>query len=86
MELMQVNELDNRVLVNDQPVNPPFLPVEDFTNVWVSAGFQVSPNLLHVGRNTVTVLDSKLYPAASSPGFLWDNFQIRDVALSKTSR
>jgi len=84
MELMQVNELDNHILVNDQPVEPPYPPAEDFTSTWVSAQFQVSPNLLHAGRNTVTLLDSKLYPAASTPGLMWDNLQIRNVVLSKS--
>jgi GH35 family endo-1,4-beta-xylanase len=83
MELMQVNALDNRVLVNDQPVEPPYLPAEDFASTWVSTQFQVSPNVLHIGRNTVTVLDSKLYPAASRPGFMWDNLQTRNIVLYK---
>jgi hypothetical protein len=78
--------LDNRVLVDDQPVEPPYLPAEDFTSTWVSAQFQVSPNILRVGRNTVSVLDSKLFPAAASPGFMWDNLQIRNVVLRKPPR
>ena len=86
MELMQVNELDNRVLVNGQPVDPPFLPAEDFTSIWVSAAFQVSRNTLHVGANTVTVLDAKLFPSAQSPGFVWDNLQIRNVVLRQPPR
>lgn len=86
MELMQVNELDNRVLVNDQPVEPPYLPAEDFTSTWVSAQFQVSPGVVRVGKNTVTVLDSKLFPSAQSPGFMWDNLQIRSIVLRHPPR
>ncbi len=86
MELMQVNELDGRVLVNDQSVEPPYLPAEDFTSTWVSAQFQVSPGVLRVGKNTVTVLDSKLFPSAQSPGFMWDNLQIRNIVLRQSSR
>ncbi len=83
MELMQVNDFDNRVLVNDQPVNPPYLPTEDFTNIWVSAQFQVPAANLRIGRNTVTVRDGKLFPAFQLLGYTWDDFQLRSVIIRK---
>ena len=83
MELMQVNDFDTRVLVNDQPVAPPYLPTEDFTSIWVSAQFQVPRNALHIGRNTVTLLDGKLFPAFQQLGYTWDDFQVRNVVIRK---
>lgn len=84
LELMQVNALDGRVLVNDQPVNPPYLPTEDFTGVWVTAQFEVPVRLLHVGRNTVTVRAGDTIPAFQQLGS-WDDFQMRSVVLHKPS-
>ncbi len=81
MELMQVNDFDTRVLINDQPVNPPYLPTEDFTSIWVTAQFAVSPQLLRTGHNTVTLLDGKLFPAFQQLGYTWDDFQVRNVVL-----
>jgi hypothetical protein len=83
MELMQVNDFDTRVLVNDQPVDPPYLPTEDFTSIWVSAQFQVPANVLRVGRNTVTLRDGKLFPAFQQLGYTWDDFQVRNVILKR---
>ncbi len=83
MELMQVNDFDTRVLINDQPVNPPYLPTEDFTSIWVTAQFAVSPQLLRVGHNTVTLRDGKLFPAFQQLGYTWDDFQVRAVAIRK---
>ncbi len=83
MELMQVNDFDTRVLINDQPVEPPYLPTEDFTSIWVTAQFAVSPELLRVGHNTVTLRDGKLYPAFQQLGFTWDDFQVRDVVIRR---
>ena len=83
MELMQVNDFDTRVLVNDQPVDPPYLPTEDFTSIWVSAQFQVSPNALRVGLNRVTLVDGKLFPAFQQLGYTWDDFQVRNVMMKR---
>lgn len=83
MELMQVNDFDTRVLVNDQPVAPAYLPTEDFTSAWVTAQFQVAGEQLHVGRNTVTLRDGKLFPAFQQLGYTWDDFQARNVVLLK---
>src|SRR5574341_144783 len=81
MELMQVNDLDNRVLVNDRPVEPPYLPTEDFTSIWVTAQFQVPAQVLRVGRNTVTLRIGKLFPAFQQSGFTWDDLQVRNVVV-----
>ncbi len=81
LELMQVSDLDNRVLVNDQPVEPPNLPTEDFTSIWVTAQFQVPAQVLRVGRNTVTLRIGKLFPAFQQFGFTWDDLQVRNVVL-----
>lgn len=81
MELMQVNDLGNRVLVNDQPVQPPYLSPEDFTSVWVSAQFEVPADILRVGRNTVTLRAGKMFPAFQQRGYTWDDFQVRNVVL-----
>lgn len=81
MELMQVNDLDNRVLVNDRPVEPPYLPTEDFTSIWVTAQFHVPAQVLRVGRNTVTLRIGKLFPAFQQSGFTWDDLQVRNVVV-----
>jgi hypothetical protein len=83
LETMQVNDLNNRVLVNAQDVTPPFLPTEDFTSQWVSAQLIVPVNLLRVGRNTVTVHAGKLFPAFQQLGYMWDDFQLRNVSIHK---
>jgi polysaccharide biosynthesis protein PslG len=82
LELMQVNTLDGRVLVNDQAVDPPYLPTEDFTSIWVTAQFRVSLRLLHAGHNTVAVLAGDAIPALQQPGS-WDDLQLRDLVLHK---
>lgn len=82
LELMQVNTLDVRLLVNDQPVNPPYLPTEDFTSVWVTAQFGVPVRLLHAGHNTVTVSAGDAIPAFQQLGS-WDDLQLRFVVLHK---
>lgn len=82
MELMQVNTLDARVLFNDQPVDPPFLPTEDFTSVWVTAQFQVPVRLLRIGHNTITLRAGNTIPAFQQLGS-WDDLQVRNVVLHK---
>jgi hypothetical protein len=82
LELMQVNTLDGRVLVEDQPVNPPFLPTEDLTSIWVTVQFEVPARLLHAGHNTVTVLAGDAIPALHQLGS-WDDFHLRNVMLHK---
>src|SRR5205085_10945752 len=54
-ELMQVNDFDSRVWVNDVPVTPAFLPVEDFTSKWVTAQFDIPVKVLRVGTNSVAI-------------------------------
>ncbi len=81
METMQVNDFDNRVLVNDQPVEPAYLPTEDFTSIWVTSRMAVSSRQLRAGRNTVTVRTGKLFPAFQQSGFTWDDIQLRNVVL-----
>lgn len=81
METMQVNDLDNRVFVNDAPVLTPYLAPEDFTSIWVTSRFDVAQSQLRVGRNTVTLRVGKLFPAFQQLGFTWDDLQIRNVVL-----
>lgn len=85
MELMQVNDRTGRVLVNERPVEPPSLPVGDFTGIWVTARFAVPRALLREGMNTVTVRAGKLVPALQQYGFTWDDFQLRNVRLRRVS-
>lgn len=82
LELMQVNSLDTRVLMNDQPINPPYLPTEDFTSVWVTAQRQVPSSLLRVGHNMVTLRAANTLPAFQQLGS-WDDLQLRNVILHK---
>ncbi len=81
MELMQVNDFDSRVLVNDQPTRPAYLPTEDFTGIWVTAQFQIPASVLRVGGNVVALQDGRLFPAFQQLGFTWDDFQVRNVVL-----
>jgi hypothetical protein len=81
LELMQVNDFDSRIWVNDVPLQPAYLPVEDFTSKWVTARFAVPPNTLRVGYNALALRDGKLLPAFQQLGFTWDEFQFRNVQL-----
>jgi polysaccharide biosynthesis protein PslG len=81
IETMQVNDFDNRILVNDQVVDPPYLPTEDFTSIWVTSRFDIPERQLRVGRNTLTVRIGKLFPAFQQSGFTWDDIQVRNVVL-----
>ncbi len=80
-ELMQVNDFDSRVWVNDVPVAPPFLPVEDFTSKWVTAQFTIPAKALRVGSNAVAIQDGKLVPALQQSGFTWDEVQVRNMRV-----
>ncbi|HZQ10043.1 MAG TPA: beta-galactosidase [Anaerolineae bacterium] len=81
LELMQVNDFDTRVWINDIPLTPAFLPVEDFTGKWVSAQFKIPASVLRVGYNAVSVRNGKLFPAFQQVGFTWDDFQMRNVRI-----
>ena len=81
VELMQVNDFDTRVWVNDVPLAPFFLPVEDFTSKWVTAEFTIPPGTLRQGYNAVSIHNGKLVPALQQPGFTWDEFQFRNVRV-----
>jgi hypothetical protein len=83
MELMQVNDYNTRVLVNDLPVKPPYLPTEDFSSMWTQATFLIPAEHLRVGRNTVTLHAGKLFPAFQQLGYTWDDFQVRQVIVWK---
>ncbi|MCX7841209.1 MAG: hypothetical protein N2559_17360, partial [Anaerolineae bacterium] len=85
MELMQVNDFNTRVLVNDQPVTPPYLPTEDFSTMWSQAEFLIPPEILRVGRNTVTLHAGKLFPAFQHLDYTWDDFQVRQVIVWRPS-
>jgi GH35 family endo-1,4-beta-xylanase len=81
VELMQVNDFDSRVWVNDVPLMPPFLPVEDFTSKWVTAQFKIPAHALRVGDNAVSIRDGKLLPPFQQSGFTWDEFQFRSARV-----
>jgi hypothetical protein len=81
LETMQVNDLDNRLFVNGQPIVPPTLAPEDFTSIWVTSRFDITAIQLAAGRNTVTIRVGKLFAAFQQFGFTWDDIQIRNVAL-----
>lgn len=83
MEVMQANDLDSNVSVNGHPTKPAYLPVEDFTSVWVTARFQVLPSALHVGHNVVSLVDGKAFPSFQQLGFTWDDMQVRNVILTR---
>lgn len=85
MELMQVNDFNTRVLVNDHPIIPPYLPVEDFSTMWTQAEFLIPPDRLRVGRNTITLHAGKLFPAFQHLGYTWDDFQVRQVIVWRPS-
>lgn len=81
VELMQVNDFDTRIALNDTPLSPQFLPVEDFTSRWVTAQFDIPPNTLRAGYNAVSIHNGKLVPALQQSGFTWDEFQFRNVRV-----
>jgi hypothetical protein len=81
IELMQVNDLDTRIWVNDVPLEPAFLPAEDFTSRWVTAHLAVPRSALRLGHNAVSIRNGKLLPPFQQAGFTWDEFQFRNVQL-----
>lgn len=81
IELMQVNDYDTGIQVNDFPLDPAFLPAEDFTSRWVTAQFHIPAKALRAGYNKVSIRNGKLMPAFQQNGFTWDDFQFRNVRV-----
>jgi hypothetical protein len=81
MEVMQTNERTNYLLVNGHPVDPPYLPVEDYSRSWVALEYQVPADHLRPGPNEITVVVGKEIPPRHRPG-TYEDLQFRDIVLT----
>lgn len=82
IDVMQNNERNNYVMVNGRPVEPLYLPVEDYSRSWVSISCHVPADYLRVGLNELTVVVGKQIPARHSSG-TYEDLQLRDVFLTR---
>jgi len=82
LELMHQNEVGNAILINDVPL-PGSLPQQDFTRRWLTVQFPVPASLLQPGYNEITFTSVRLLPDAQHDGFVWDDFQVRNIRLGQ---
>jgi GH35 family endo-1,4-beta-xylanase len=83
IEVMQNNERTNYVLVNGHPLEPPYLPTEDYSRSWVSVDYQIPAGYLQPGVNEITVVVGKQIPARHQAG-TYEDLQFRDVSLERS--
>ncbi|MFQ6014013.1 MAG: hypothetical protein ACE5NP_01045 [Anaerolineae bacterium] len=82
MEVMQSNQPGNLVLLNDEPLEPAYLPTEDYSTSWVTVPFVVPAARLRPGLNTLTLTIGKRIPPFQTPAALtWDDLQVRNILL-----
>ncbi|MCL4294451.1 MAG: endo-1,4-beta-xylanase [Anaerolineae bacterium] len=80
LELRHQNEVGNTILVNDVPL-PISLPQQDFTRRWLTVQFSVPASRLRPGYNEITFTSVRLLPDAQQDGFVWDDFEVRNIRL-----
>jgi GH35 family endo-1,4-beta-xylanase len=83
MEVMQNNERTNYLLVNGQPLEPPYLPVEDYSRSWVTLNYRVPTDCLQPGLNEVTVAVGKEIPPRHRPG-TYEDLQFRNISFERS--
>ena len=79
---MQQNEIGAKVAVNGVPLSPD-LPQQDFTRRWLSVQREVPVELLRAGYNEVTLTTVRLLPDAQQDEFVWDDFQVKYITLTR---
>jgi hypothetical protein len=82
MEVMQNNERTNYLLVNGHPLEPPYLPVEDYSRSWVTLNYQVPTDCLRPGLNEITVVVGKEIPPRQRPG-TYEDLQFRNISFER---
>jgi hypothetical protein len=82
IELMQNNERTNYLLVNGHPLDPPYIPPEDYSRSWVRLNYRVPADYLRAGVNELSVVVGKQIPARHGPG-TYEDLQFRDIALER---
>ena len=82
LELMQQNEIGATVAINGVPLSPD-LPQQDFTRRWLSVQREVPVDLLRTGHNEVTLTTVRLLPDAQQDEFVWDDFQVKYITLTR---
>jgi len=80
LELMQQNELGATLAINGVPLTPD-LPQQDFTRRWLTVHRTVPQALLRPGHNELAITTVRLLPDAQQDGFVWDDFQIKNIKL-----
>jgi hypothetical protein len=80
---MHQNEAGNTLLINDVPL-PSSLPQQNFTRRWLTVQFPVPASHLRSGYNEITFTSVRLLPDAQHDGFVWDDFQVRNIRLVRT--
>jgi hypothetical protein len=83
MEIMQNNERTNYLLVNGHSVEPPYLPVEDYSRSWVVLDYQVPADWLRPGLNEITVVVGKEIPPRHRPG-TYEDLQFRNIFFDRS--
>jgi hypothetical protein len=83
IELMHQNEVGNTILINDVPLSSS-LPQQDFTRRWLTGQLSVPASLLRPGYNEITFTSVRLLPDAQHDGFVWDDFEVRNIRLART--
>jgi hypothetical protein len=80
LELMHQNEVGNTILLNDVRL-PSSLPQQDFTRRWLTVQLPVPASRLRPGYNEITFTSVRLLPDVQQGGFVWDDFQVRNIRL-----
>jgi hypothetical protein len=77
---MHQNEVGNTLLINGVPL-PASLPQQDFTRRWLTVQLPLPASRLRPGYNEITFTSVRLLPDAQHEGFVWDDFQVRNIRL-----
>lgn len=82
LELMHQNEVGNKITINGTPL-PFSLPQQDFTRRWLTVRHTAPVSLLRPGYNEIAFSSVRLIPDAQHDGFVWDDFQVRNIRLAR---
>lgn len=82
LETMQIDQSTNRLFINETEIG--FLqarPRPDPTSTWVTQRFNLPPDLLKPGLNTISITVGLRNPARQYLGGRWENMQFRHIQL-----
>jgi hypothetical protein len=84
MELMQLNEMGTAITINGIPLSPD-LPQQDYTRRWLTMRRSVPASILRPGYNELAIKSVTLIPDVQHRNFVWDDFQIKNIRLVRSS-